>query len=191
MSTCLIWVYEDAHHLSLSVSLWISQFPYIPSCVFNTYAWSIFALLSRKHYAQEIWVAFVGKQSQSPSGSTSGLYAWEAHAFVLDKRLPYLVFVQPAHLYKTAQQPHLYSATHSFVKGTAWEPIKNTLLLWVFCSSLVYNKLKTTVGEHSTGKTAVPFIDFIATHTNRKCILYQTGELGHTELNRMESFPCV
>lgn len=53
---------------------------------------------------------------------------------------------------------------------------------------LLYNKLKTTVREHSMGKTAVPFIDFIATQTNRKCNLYHTGELNHTGLNRMEYF---
>lgn len=74
------------------------------------------------------------------------------------------------------------------MKGTAREPIKNALLLGVFCSSLLCNKLKTTVGEHSVGKTAVPFIDFMATHTNRKCIVYHTGELDHAELNRMGYF---
>lgn len=41
------------------------------------------------------------------------------------------------------------------------------------------------------GKTAVPFIDFIATQTNRKCILYHTAELSHAELNRMEYFPYI
>lgn len=41
------------------------------------------------------------------------------------------------------------------------------------------------------GKTAVPFIDFIATHTNRKCILYHSGELNHAELNRTEYFPYI
>lgn len=41
------------------------------------------------------------------------------------------------------------------------------------------------------GKTAVPFIDFIATQTNRKSILYHTGELSHAELNRMEYFPHI
>lgn len=56
---------------------------------------------------------------------------------------------------------------------------------------LLYNKLKTTVREHSMGKTAVSFIDFIATQTNRKCNLYHAGELNHTGLNRMEYFPCI
>ena len=41
------------------------------------------------------------------------------------------------------------------------------------------------------GKTSVPFIDFIATHTNRKCILYHSGELNHAELNRTEYFPYI
>lgn len=137
-------------------------------------------------------------KSESHSGKTelvtqwqiSRLYAWEAHAFVLDKCLPTWFLFSPSTCIKP-HSSHICIQPQLFVKGTAWEPIKNTLLLWVFCSSLLYNKLKTTVGEHSVGKTAVPFIDLIATDTNRKCVLYHTGELNHTEHNRIEYFPYI
>ena len=131
-----------------------------------------------------------GKTELVTHWKISRLYAWRAHAFVLDKCPPPWFLFSPS-TYIKLHSSHICIQPPLFVKGTAWEPIKNTLLLWVFCSSLLYNKLKTTVGEHSMGKTAVPFIDFMATQTNRKCILYHTGELNHAELNGMEYFPYI
>lgn len=144
---------------------------------------------SRKYFPMKV-EPHSGKTELVTQWKISTLYTWGAHTLMLDKCLPTWFLFSPSTRIKP-HSSHICIQPQLFVKGTAWKPIKNTLLLWVFCSSLLYNKLQTTVGEHSMGRTAVLFIDVMATQTNRKCIFYHTGEPNHIALNRMEYFPYI